>query len=194
MLGLLVPTPLQWASAAEQNLSSLLSDHAHCELKAATTSLSLVAKYGGEAPEIIAPLTALAHEETEHFSQVLEQLAAKGEALGAPQADSYVNSLRKAAAQDREGIPPLMDRLLVSALVEARSCERFSVLSKQLHSISLRSFYQQLMESEARHYTLFSGLSAERFGAERSRRRLKQLACREADIVQQLRLGPTVHG
>lgn len=195
MLSLLTPSDPLWPEVAAANLPALLADHAHCELKAAQSALSLLARFGGEAPALVEPLTALAREETEHFAQVHEQLVKRDVALSLPVSDSYVARLSAAARSDREsGTPALLDRLLVAALIEARSCERFRLLSEQLPDASLRAFYRDLMASEARHFTLFSTLGATCFGAEASRARLSVLANREADVVRQLPLGPQVHG
>jgi tRNA-(ms[2]io[6]A)-hydroxylase len=195
MLSLLTPTDPLWLEVAAANLPALLADHAHCELKAAQSALSLLARFGGEAPALVEPLTALACEETEHFAQVHEQLAKRDVALQLPASDVYVTRLSAAARKDREsGTPPLLDRLLVAALIEARSCERFRLLSEELPDASLQQFYRELMASEARHFRLFSTLSATCFGHDASRGRLAVLAAREAEIVRQLPLGPQVHG
>lgn len=194
MLGLLRPTDPRWVEAVEGELDGLLSDHAHCELKAAQSALSLVARFGGEAPEIVAPLLALAKEETGHFGQVHGQLDERGAALAIPAADGYVVALRRAARIDHRDHPVLLDRLLISALIEGRSCERFTLLARGLSSAELRGFYEGLMESEARHYRLFCRLAEERFGFETARARLGELAAREAEVAHELPLGPTVHG
>lgn len=194
MLGLLRPTDPRWVEAVEGELDGLLSDHAHCELKAAQSALSLVARFGGEAPELVAPLVALAKEETGHFDQVHRKLDERGRSLAIPASDGYVVSLRRAARADHRDHPVLLDRLLISALIEGRSCERFMLLANGLSSAELRGFYGSLMESEARHYRLFCRLAEERFGFEAARARLAKLAEREAEIAHQLPLGPTVHG
>lgn len=194
MLGLLTPTLPTWVEAVERDLDRLLQDHAHCELKAAQSALSLAARFGGEAPQLVAPLLALAQEESEHVAMVHERLRARGRTLSLPDQDDYVVLLRRAANEARSGHPALLDRLLVSALVEARSCERFKLLSERLNDASLRAFYKELMASEARHYRLFVGAAEERFGETETRTRLSTLATREAEIVGHLPLGPTVHG
>ena len=194
MLGLLAPTDPGWVQAVERDLDRLLSDHAHCELKAAHTALSLVGRYGGEMPELVAPLVELAHEETEHFREVEARVRARGGALGTPATDGYVVALRKRARGDREEVPALLDRLLISALIEARSCERFKLLSEQLDDAELRAFYRGLMASEAAHFRLFARLAEARFGQDAARDRLRALAEREATLASSLPLGPTVHG
>ncbi len=195
MLALLTPTDSSWVEAAEANLSALLSDHAHCEIKAAQSALALCARYAGEMPQLVAPLHALAQEEGDHFAQVHEHLVARQLRLEQPRSDTYVTALAAAARQDHhDGCPQLMDRLLCAALIEARSCERFRLLSEHLRAADLRAFYRELMTSEARHFSLFSSLSAERFGKTETRTRLATLASREAAIAKHLPLGPQVHG
>lgn len=194
MLGLLEPTDPAWVEAVEEDLDRLLSDHAHCELKAAQSALSLVGRYGGEHPEIVEPLVALAHEETEHFREVHARVAARNGAIAMPAADAYVVALREAAKPDHPRVPVLLDRLIIAALIEARSCERFKLLAERLRSASLRDFYRGLMASEARHHRLFASMAEGLFGEARARERLRTMADREAAIAGTLPLGPTVHG
>jgi tRNA-(ms[2]io[6]A)-hydroxylase len=195
MLALLTPTDPLWVQVAAADLPALLSDHAHCEIKAAQSALSLVARYAGEMPALVEPLSALAREEAEHFARVHDQLRSRDERLGLPASDRYVTRLIAATRQDRhDNQPALLDKLLVAALIEGRSCERFRLLSEQLAQAELREFYRQLMVSEAHHFTLFCSLAAECFGQRESRARLATLATREADIVKHLPLGPQVHG
>jgi tRNA 2-(methylsulfanyl)-N6-isopentenyladenosine37 hydroxylase len=195
MLGLLKPTDPSWVQAAEADLALLLQDHAHCELKAAQNALSLLARFGGEVPALVEPLTALAREETQHFAAVERELRGRGERLAPPRADDYVVALRAGAKQSRpDGQPPLLDRLLVAALIEGRSCERFRLLSERLADAGLRRFYRDLMASEAEHFTLFSGLAAECCGKDDSRRRFATLVELEAQVADRLPLAPTVHG
>lgn len=194
MLGLLTPTDPRWVEEAERDLPGLLSDHAHCELKAAVSALSLVSRFGALHPPLIEALSALAQEETAHFRAVSAELATRGAALGRADADGYVNALWNLTKPERARFPVLLDRLLVNALIEARSCERFKLLSEHLSDASLRGFYRGLMESEARHYRLFCGLSEELFGVKLARERLVELSQREAQVANELPLGPKVHG
>ena len=195
MLGLLTPTDPSWVDAAQTDLGGLLSDHAHCELKAAQSALSLLGRYGGENPALVEPLSALAHEETEHFNEVETQLRARGVRLGLPRSDEYVVQLRAAARQERDArAPVLLDRLLVAALIEGRSCERFRLLSERLEDLELRGFYRELMAAEAQHFTLFTSLAAQCFGSDASKQRFATLAAREAAVADRMPLGPTVHG
>ncbi len=193
MLQLLQPTSGQWVSAAVNQLDRLLADHAHCEMKAAQSALSLASRHGAEAPEIVGPLTELATEEIEHFRQVHGHADRRGIRIDPPAADDYVRALMRLARRDQQA-PILLDRLLVSALIEARSCERFQLLSKRLAENELGPFYRDLMESEARHFRLFCRLAESHFGAAKARARLTLLAQYEADVAASLPLGPTVHG
>jgi tRNA-(ms[2]io[6]A)-hydroxylase len=194
MLGLLTPTDPSWVQAARADLDGLLSDHAHCELKAAQSALALLGRFGGERPELVEPLSALAREEADHFAAVARRLQQRGATLGLPRQDEYVGELRSAARRDPGDRPALLDRLLVCALIEGRSCERFRLLAEHLPEADLRGFYRELMASEATHFALFAGLATDCFGAEASRARLATLAAREAEIARRLPLGPTVHG
>jgi tRNA-(ms[2]io[6]A)-hydroxylase len=194
MLHLLAPTDPRWVDAASADLDRLLSDHAHCELKAAQSALSLVGRFGGEHPHMVEPLAALAREEAAHFAEVHAHIEARGGKMGLPALDDYVKALREAARQDHREVPILLDRLLVSCLIEARSCERFKLLSERLASEALRDFYRALMASEARHFRLFADLAESCFGGVVARERLRTLAEREASVASMLPLGPTVHG
>ncbi len=194
MLGLITPSKREWVDVAENHFDALLADHAHCELKAAHSALSLVARYGFEAPCLVEPLIALVHEETQHFSEVEAKLKERSATLTPPQSDAYVVALKQAAKRTRGDRPPLLDRLVVAAMVEGRSCERFRLLSEHLKSSEMRSFYRELMRSEATHFTLFSGLARTLFGDAEGRTRLDELAREEATIVENLPLLPLVHG
>jgi tRNA-(ms[2]io[6]A)-hydroxylase len=194
MLHLLAPTDPSWIAAVETDLDRLLADHAHCELKAAQSALSLLGRFASELPEAVPDLVALAREETAHFHEVQQRLVARGNSLPPPDVDGYVQALRTAARSDHRDQPALLDRLLVSALIEARSCERFKLLSEGLRDEDLRHFYRGLMVAEARHYKLFYDLASTRFGEPMARARLTTLASREAEVAHRLPLGPTVHG
>ncbi|MET0384643.1 MAG: tRNA isopentenyl-2-thiomethyl-A-37 hydroxylase MiaE [Polyangiales bacterium] len=195
MLALLTPSDPLWVESAAADLPALLSDHAHCEIKAAQSALSLVARYAGEMPSLVEPLAALAREESEHFSLVHAELQTRSARLGPPASDHYVTQLSAAARRNcHDGAPVLLDKLLVCALIEGRSCERFRLLAEQLPHAELRGFYRDLMVSEARHFTLFCSLATDGFGREASRTRLATLASREAEIIKSLPRGPQVHG
>src|SRR5690606_1504779 len=146
MLGLVTETDPSWVEAAQRDLGGLLSDHAHCELKAAVSALSIVCRFGATAPVLVAPLAALAQEETAHFRAVHARLVERTEPRSLPEQDAYVNALWNSTKPDRDRVPMLLDRLLVNALIEARSCERFKLLSERLEDAGLRTFYRELME------------------------------------------------
>lgn len=194
MLGLLKPTDPSWVKAVEQDLDRLLDDHAHCEMKAAQSALSIVGRWGGTYPALVEPLIALAKEEANHFVEVEARIRSRNSTLTSPRADEYVLALRAQAQRDGQDVPRLLDRLLVSALIEARSCERFKLLGEQLESEELRAFYLGLMKAEARHYRLFVSLAEACFGEATTRERLAILAEREGEIAYKLPLGATVHG
>lgn len=214
MLGLLKKTDARWAAVARDNLQSLLSDHAHCELKAAQSALSLLARFGGDWDTLCSPLTALANEEIQHFEGVQRQLGERGWALGKPSSDEYVHRLKK-AINIMGGGEPLVDRLLVSAMVEARSAERFAVLYRALSDSPLGVFYFELLKSEVRHYRLFYRLAEQYRGTGlstlpgqsgtqkapdnvRARQYVKdrwaKLAMIEADLFDACGTAPTIHG
>ncbi len=194
MLGLLTPTDPGWVAAAQTDLPGLLSDHAHCELKAAQSALGVIGRFGRDAPAIVAPLVGLALEETAHFRAVHQRMTERAVPLERPEPDEYVNALWNMTKPERRRVPVLLDRLLVNALIEARSCERFKLLAEHLEDPELGQFYRGLMEAEARHYRLFCGLAEDLFGVDLTRARAGELARSEAAIAGRLPLGPKVHG
>jgi tRNA-(ms[2]io[6]A)-hydroxylase len=191
MLGLKVSTDAEWAAAAMRDADAVLVDHAHCELKAASNALSLVARHPGDAT-LARALTALAREEIDHFQRVLDTLAARGVPVGAPPVDTYAAALRRAAgALPRDArlgaLGALVDRLLVGALIEARSCERFQLLAEASAGVDaeLHALWRELLAAEARHYRTFVDLAVHAAGGDRARvvDRLDRLAEAEASIV-----------
>jgi tRNA-(ms[2]io[6]A)-hydroxylase len=193
MFCLTAPTDPAWLDEALADLDAVLVDHAHCEMKAASNALSLAARHPANARLVLA-LTDLAREEIDHFQRVLRELSARGIALGAPPVDDYAQELRRAAATlpERHKWAPLVDRLLVGALIEARSCERFKLLLGGLppEEAKLAAFYTELFAAEARHYRTFVDLAVEAAGGEGAAdvvgARLAQLAALEGDIVRGL--------
>jgi tRNA-(ms[2]io[6]A)-hydroxylase len=205
MLCLKVPTDPRWAEAAARNVDAVLVDHAHCEMKAASNALSLAARHPRDL-ELVRALSEIAREEIEHFQRVLGILAARKLELGAPPVDDYAADLRRASADAWAATAKggkLVDRLLVGALIEARSCERFKLLASVVGDASsdLRAFYMELFACEARHYQRLVDLAIHASGggeeAEREvHARLEVLAVREAAIVRELGAAarPTIHG
>ena len=206
MLCLKVPTDAAWADAAMRDLDAVLVDHAHCEMKAASNALSLAARHPGDA-QLTRALTDLAREEIEHFQRVLTLLEARGVTIGPPPVDAYAADLRRAASELPRGkgdAATLVDRLLVGALIEARSCERFKLLaeatSTQPERASEHTLWSELLAAEARHYRTFVDLAARAASGDRARveARLEALAEAEASIVVRLAVGEasraSIHG
>ena len=207
MLILTVPTDDAWVDAALADLDHVLVDHAHCEMKAATSALSLAVRHPDD-PALVLALTDLAKEEIEHFQRVVGFLTRRGLSLGPPPVDAYVAALRQAAHTLLRDVPALVERLLVGAMIEARSCERFKVLVDRMTApehAELRPFYDELFACEARHFRLYTDLA--RAAAARTRSAadaeslvasaLRRLATAEGAIVRGLageRPRATVHG
>lgn len=193
------PTDPRWAEAAVSDLPSLLSDHAHCEMKAASNALSLAARWP-TWPRVVRTLAAIAEEELQHFQAVLAELERRGIGLGKPEVDAYAADLRKAASTTgiHSASAALVDRLLVGSLIEARSCERFKLLVGALEARGegrLAGFYDELFAAEARHYTTFVDLALEVAGDEEAvRGRLVELARAEGKLAAKLGRGATIHG
>lgn len=164
MLGLKLATDPRWANIAETNLEEILTDHAWCEQKAATNAITIIIN-NSELTDLVTDLLSLAKEELDHFEQVHNLIKKYGFVLGRERKDHYVNELYKFMQKGASRNIALVDRLLFSAMIEARSCERFRVLSKNLKDQELAQFYHQLMASEAGHYSTFIGY-ARQYGKE----------------------------
>jgi tRNA-(ms[2]io[6]A)-hydroxylase len=203
MLGLKVESDAAWAAEAMRDLDRVLVDHAHCEMKAASNALSLATRHSDDLTMVQA-LTEIAREEIEHFQRVLGVLAKRGLALGAPPVDPYAAELRRAASVSGTALAPLVERLLVGALIEARSCERFKLLAAALDAAGEREisvFYTELLAAEARHFRTFVDLAVTAAGGPSTRdavtARLELLAEREGEIVRSLARGgdrAAIHG
>ena len=154
MLGLKMPTDPRWVNIVEKNIEDILTDHAWCEQKAASTAISIIARFP-EYPDLVEEMVALAKEEMEHFGLVIEKIKDRGMKLGFDQRDPYVKDLSKHIVKGGDRKLQLVQVLLLAAMIEARSCERFRVLSEEINDADLQKFYRGLMASEARHYTLF---------------------------------------
>ncbi|MEW6468347.1 MAG: tRNA-(ms[2]io[6]A)-hydroxylase [Bacteroidota bacterium] len=158
MLGLKLPTDPRWVNIVESNIDEILTDHAWCEQKAATNCISLIVS-NPERTEMVDTLIAIAQEEMSHFAMVHEKIKARGKALGPERKDDYVNELYKFMRKGVSRNVALVERLLFAAMIEARSCERFRVLSENIKNEELKTFYRDLMISEANHYTVFLGFA-----------------------------------
>ncbi len=160
MLGLKLATDPRWVNIAEKNIGEILIDHAYCEQKAATNGISLILRYP-ENEKLVETVTPIVAEEWGHFRMVLKEMAKRGYKLGPKRADKYVIELFKLERKGGKAERQLMDKLLISALIEARSCERFRLLSENIADLELREFYHELMISEAGHYRIFLDLAKE---------------------------------
>ena len=189
ILKLKLPTDPRWVNIAEKNIREILVDHAYCEQKAATSGISLIVKYPDKS-RLVEEMTALVAEEWSHFERVLAELKKRGYELGRNRPDEYVVALsqhiRKGDKRERQ----LMDHLLVNALIEARSCERFKLLWKNIPDAGLQQFYYELMASEAGHYVSFVKLAKEYMPAAVVDARLQELLKIEADIISNLEHRP----
>ncbi|SMC76610.1 tRNA-(ms[2]io[6]A)-hydroxylase [Moheibacter sediminis] len=154
MLGLKLATDPRWAKIAEENLEEILTDHAWCEQKAASNAIHLIV-YNSEHEDLVSELTEIAIEEMQHFQMVHNIIKERGYELGRERKDDYVNQLVKFNKKDGSRNMAFVDRLLFAAMIEARSCERFRVLSQNINDEELSKFYHDLMVSEANHYMTF---------------------------------------
>ena len=193
MLGLKLPTDPRWVNIAEKNIGEILVDHAYCEQKAASSCISLIVQYP-EKKKLVDILTPVVAEEWSHFERVLEELNKRGYNLGRQRADAYVNELQKHIRKGGSPEQQLTEKLLLNALIEARSCERFRLLSQHIADEELRKFYYELMVSEAGHYTNFINLAMEYAPEETVKKRWNELLETEANIMQELELrGDRMH-
>ena len=194
MLGLKLPTDPRWVNLAAMSLEEILSDHAFCEQKAASTCISLIQLYP-DKEELVAALAPVVTEEWGHFRMVLKVLQQRGLSLGKQRKDTYVAALqqfRKNGKDSKQEV--LLDYLLMAALIEARSCERFRLLSEGLEDIELRRFYREFMIAEAGHYRMFIDLAETYAGKERTRERWQEWLHYEAEVLQGMELrGERMH-
>ena len=158
MLHLKLPTDPRWANLAEKSIEEILVDHAFCEQKAATSCISLIVTYSYLKP-IVDAISPVVREEWDHFSLVLQEIYKRGFELGKPRKDEYVNKLLSFQKRGVSKEIVLVDKLLTNALIEARSCERFKLLSEKLSDPYYKKFYHSFMVSEAGHYRLFMDLA-----------------------------------
>lgn len=193
MLGLKLPTDPRWVDIVSKNVEEILTDHAYCEQKAASTALSLVVGFP-EHEELVTAMIALAEEEISHFKMVHEIILKRGYTLGRERKDEYVRALQGFFPKGGSRNTHLVHKLLIAGLIEARSCERFRLLSEELEDQELRKFYRKLMISEAHHYTLFLKL-ARKFEKEAVvQEKWKNLLAYEAQLMKDLGKKETMHG
>jgi tRNA-(ms[2]io[6]A)-hydroxylase len=194
MLNLKLPTDPNWVNIAKMNISEILTDHAYCEQKAASTAISMIISFP-QYPKLVSAMADLAQEEMSHFKMVHDLIIERGLKLGRERKDYYVINLRSFFPKGGSKNNHLINKLLVAGLIEARSCERFRILSEKLEDIKLRKFYRKLMISEASHYTMFLRL-ARHYGNSREQVDMKweNLLDYEAELINTLGDKESIHG
>ena len=193
ILGLQLPTDPRWVDLAGISLEAILTDHAYCEQKAATTCITLIQRYS-DREKLVADLAPIVAEEWGHFRLVLNELKKRNLKLGKQRKDAYVNKL--IAFQHKGGSPEdrLLDQLLTMAMIEARSCERFKRLSEGLNDPYMQQFYRRFMESEAGHYSLFIDLAETYLPKEKVRARWEQWLAHESEVMESMEVrGDRIH-
>jgi tRNA-(ms[2]io[6]A)-hydroxylase len=193
MFKLKLPTDPRWANIAEDNIQEILTDHAWCEQKAATNAIGLITMLP-ERPDIVKELLAIAQEELEHFGQVLEIITKRGYTFGRTRKDDYVNELVNFIQKGGHRDTLIVDKMLFAAMIEARSCERFKVLTENIKDEELKIFYKELMISEANHYTTFIGFARQLGDPEKVNKRWEEWLEYEAGIIKSYGNKETIHG
>ena len=193
MLGLKLPTDPRWVNIVEKNIEDILTDHAYCEQKAASTAISLIVSFP-EYTDLVKEMTALVKEEISHFKMVHDHILERGWVLGRDRKDDYVIQLLTFFPKGGSRTTQLVHRLLYAALIEARSCERFRLLSEELKDKELAEFYRKLMVSEANHYTMFLNFARDYGDRTEVDQKWQALLEYEADIMKDLSKNQTIHG
>ncbi|MET7030173.1 tRNA-(ms[2]io[6]A)-hydroxylase [Sediminicola luteus] len=193
MLGLKLPTDPRWVNIVEKNIDEILTDHAYCEQKAAATAISLIVGFP-EYTDLVQEMVALTREEMGHFKMVHDRIIARGKVLGRDRKDEYVLALIKFFPKGGSRTTQLVHRLLYAALIEARSCERFRLLSEQLKDKELAEFYHKLMVSEAGHYTMFLKFARQYGEREEVDQKWQDLLTYEAELMNNLGNKESIHG
>jgi tRNA 2-(methylsulfanyl)-N6-isopentenyladenosine37 hydroxylase len=193
MLGLRLPTDPRWVNIVEKNIGEILTDHAYCEQKAASNAISTIVRFP-EYPDLVEEMTRIAREEIEHFGMVHEELRKRGYALGRERRDPYVHDLASFIIQGGSREQQFVDRMLFAAMIEARSCERFRLLSEEISDPELRGFYRDLMASEADHYTTFLGFARKYGTGVDVDARWKEFLAFEGQLMLRYGRSETIHG
>jgi len=190
-----LPTDPRWVNIVESNIEEILTDHAWCEQKAATNAITIVT-INSEYPDLVTDMLALAKEELEHFEMVHDIIKKRGLKLGRERKDEYVGELVQYMKQSNTGsrVSGFVERMLFSAMIEARSCERFKVLSQNIEDPELAAFYRELMESEAAHYTIFIGYARKYGEGIDVEKRWREWLEFEASVIVKYGKKQTVHG
>lgn len=193
MLHLKLETDPRWAAIAEENIEEILTDHAWCEQKAATNAITIITQ-NPHLEDLVTDLLELAMEELEHFQRVHEIIKKRGYALGRERKDNYVNELYKFMNKGGSPLQSMVDRLLFSAMIEARSCERFKMLYQHVEDPELSKFYYDLMVSEAGHYTLFITYARKYGKGINVDKRWKELVDFEGELIKKYGKSESIHG
>ncbi|SDW64926.1 tRNA-(ms[2]io[6]A)-hydroxylase [Aequorivita viscosa] len=193
MLGLKLPTDPRWVNIVEKNIEDILTDHAWCEQKAASTAVSLIVSFP-EYPDLIQEMIALVKEEISHFKMVHDKILERGWILGRDRKDEYVLQIVQFFPKGGSRTTQLVHRLLYAALIEARSCERFRLLSEELEDKELAEFYRKLMVSEANHYTMFLGFARQYGNRDEVDKKWNELLSFEAEVMKDLGKHQSIHG
>jgi len=193
LLGLKLPTDPRWANVATQNIDDILIDHAWCEQKAASNAISIIVNFP-EYPDLVDEMIQISMEEMSHFKMVVELLKKRGFSLNTKRKDPYVNDLRAFLRKGGSREDQLVEFLLVGAMIEARSCERFKILMNSLEDPELKRFYNDLMISEAGHYTTFLTHARTIGGTEKVNARWKEYLDYEASLMEKYGTNESIHG
>lgn len=188
-----MPTDPRWVNLADRNIGEILTDHAYCEQKAATNCITIIQMFP-EYEAVVDALMPIVTEEWGHFRMVVNQLKKRNLPLGRQRRDEYVNQLQSNIIQGGSREHQLVERLLIAALIEARSCERFRLLSLDINDVELKEFYRKLMISEAGHFRLFLDLATAVLPKEQVMKRWEEFLLAESEIIENLELrGDRVH-
>ena len=194
ILKLKLPTDPLWVkNVVESNIEEILVDHAFCEQKAATNAITIIVQ-NPNLSDLVNEMALLAQEEMEHFKRVHDIILARGFVLGKERRDHYVNELFQFLVKGGSREQQLVDRLLFSAMIEARSCERFKVMSEHINDAELAAFYHELMISEAGHYTMFLRMAKKYAGSIDVDKRWQDFLNYEAGVIQRYGKSETIHG
>lgn len=193
MLGLKLPTDRRWIDIVEMDLEEILTDHAYCEQKAATNAISNIVRFP-DFPDLVDAMVKICQEEIAHFAQVHDEIRKRGLKLGRERRDPYVLDLMGFIIKGGSRHEQLVDRMLLGAMIEARSCERFRLLSEHISDPELRKFYRELMESEAGHYTVFISFARKHANGIDVNKRWQEFLDFEATLIKKYCKRQTIHG
>jgi tRNA 2-(methylsulfanyl)-N6-isopentenyladenosine37 hydroxylase len=193
MLGLKMATDPRWVNLVEKNIEEILTDHAYCEQKAASNAISCIIRFP-EYADVVDEMVRISREEMEHFGMAHAELQKRGLKLGYERKDDYVRDLSVFIQSGGSRAQQFVDRMLFAAMVEARSCERFRLLSEQISDMELRTFYRSLMESEAEHYTTFLSFARKYANGIDVEKRWAEFLEFESSLMEKYGKKETMHG